>query len=522
MIAPQARRRLSGRWLLPFVVTFVLVGLWALTSPLFSGPDEPAQVIRSVSLVHGTLLGRPVAGPASPTTRVSIPAWLSGANTAQDCFAGKPDVSAQCEPPLSSASGSVVTTTYAGRYPPLYYAIVGWPSLIFSGKLALYLMRLASAAASAAFLAGALYCASRSTHTRGLVVGLALVLTPQVVFLAGVINPSGLEITSAICVWTAALVACEDGAPPGAVLGWLTAAAVVMVNIRGLSPLLLLVMGLTVALYAGRQGLLDLFRDRRTKTCLAGVVALGMVAVVWVLAAGALRVRTSGTPLPGSAGPWLTLGLTLENLGSETLQMVGAFGWVDTYLPAACYVLWLGLVAGFVCSGIGSKLTRCRATLVTFALATVAVPTALLLARSNNLGIFGQARDWMPLWVGLPLLVGHAIHIGPGEAGGWRGALGRWLRRCALGSIPVLQVFAWIWALRRYATGSGHLARSSPAAWRPPIPAPVLLGGVVICVAVLAWQYCRLRTRGCHPALTQCGVLTAPGEDNALVDAELG
>lgn len=499
MVVRQVQRRLSGRWLVPFLVTFALAGLWALASPTFSGPDEPAQVIRSVSLVHGTLLGEAIGGPHSPTTQVTVPAWLSGANSAPDCFKGDVHASAQCEPPLSRTTGSIVTTTYVGRYPPLYYAVVGWPSLFSSGRLALYLMRLAGAAASAVFLAGAAYCASISKHRRGLWVGLALVLTSELAFLAGVINPSGLEISSATCVWTAALVACEDAVPPNAVLGWLTAAAVVMVNIRGLSPFLLLVMGLAVAAYAGRRRLLALLRDRRVRRCTAVLFAFGALAVVWIFAAGALRVRPSGTPFPSSAGPWLTLGLTLENLGPETLQMVGVFGWVDTYLPAACYVVWLGLVGIFVGSGITSAPTRRRATLVAFAVASVAVPSALVLALSNSLGVFGQARDWMPLWAGLPLLVGHAVGSRI-PAGGWsawyEARVQQWFRRVALVCLPAFQVFAWLWALRRYRTGSGQVALTSPAAWSPPLPAPLLLVLVVVCAVAMAWWGSRVLRLG--------------------------
>lgn len=529
MDAPHSQRPLSRWWLLAFLVTFALGGLWALASPTFSGPDEPAHVLRSVSLVHGTLLGTPKGGRVSPTTQVRVPAWLSGANSAPRCFAGKVSVSAQCEPPLPTAAGSVTTTTYAGRYPPLYYAIVGWPSLVTSGELALYLMRLASAAASAVFLAGALFCASRSRHARGLLVGLALVMTPQVFFLGGVVNPSGLEISSAICVWTAALVACEaiaapgelrrspanllgwlthgesrrafrlpGSGPPASVLGWLTAAGAVMVSIRGLSPFLCLVMGLSVAAYAGRGRVVALLRDRRAQAGLSVIVGFGVLATAWILTAGALAVRPSGTQLPTGASGWLVLGLTLENLGPETLQMVGVFGWVDSYLPVVCYVVWLGLATLFLGGGIASKLTRRRIALVGYALVTIAVPTIVLVARSDSLGIFGQARDWMPLWVGLPLLVGHALSTGataeadiapPGHR--WSAAAQRYLIWAVLACLPILQVFAWAWALRRYRTGSGSVALISRAAWSPPVPAHVLLAAVVICSVLLSWCYVR-------------------------------
>lgn len=479
----------APRWLVAFVVTFGLGALWAVGSPLFSGPDEPAHVLRSVSLVHGSLVGRPQGGPASPVTQVTVPAWLAGVNSAPDCFKGRPDVPASCEPMLTGASGSVREVTYAGRYPPLYYAVVGWPSLFAGGRLALWLMRLCSAGASAAFLAGAISCAWRSERARGLLVGMALVVTPQVFFLAGVINPSGLEISAAICVWSSALVAFERDARAGRwVLAWLAAAGAVMANAVGLSPFLVLVIGLAVAAYAGRHRVMALLGDRVTRTAVLVIVGFGVLAVVWVLAAGALRVRPSGTRLPAGAGPWLAAGLTLENFGPETLQMVGVFGWVDTYLPPVCYALWLGLAAGFIGSGVASVPRRSRAALGGFAVAAIAVPAALLLARSATLGIFGQARDWMPLWVGLPLLVGHAVgpSLTEGATAWWRG-----LRALVIVTVAVMEPVAWAWALRRYRTGSGHLALSSPAAWSPPLPAPALLAGIVACSVALAWCYAR-------------------------------
>ena len=45
----------------------------------------------------------------------------------------------------------VDSTTYAGLYPPLYYTLVGWPTLLARGDLAIYLIR-ALTALLAAFL----------------------------------------------------------------------------------------------------------------------------------------------------------------------------------------------------------------------------------------------------------------------------------------------------------------------------------------------------------------------------------
>ncbi len=478
MIAVRARRCPGGAWLAAFLVTFALAGLWALASPAFSGPDEPAQVIRSVSLVEGTILGRPLGGPR---TQVNVPGWLSGANAVPDCIKGQPDSSAGCEPALDAGGGTISEITYVGRYPPAYYAIVGWPSLISSGKLALYLMRLTSAAASAVFLAGAVTCARRSRHARGLLLGIAVVATPEVFFLAGVINPSGLEISTAICVWTAAVVACEGERAATSVLVWLAVAGAVMANVRALSPFWVLVIGVSVAAYAGRRAVLACLGDRRAQIVLAVVVGFGALGTAWTLVTGALAVLPSGTPFPHGAGLWLRLGLTLENFGPETVQMVGVFGWVDTYLPAACYVVWLGLAGGLTVTALGLSPRRRRVALAGFALGSLAIPAAILVSQSGTAGIFGQARDWMPMWVGLPVLAGHSLGTGKLSL--------RQQRLTSAGLIVCLegvQVFAWAWALRRYRTGSGHVALTSPAAWSPPLPAPALLAAVIICSLGLA------------------------------------
>ena len=53
-------------------------------------------------------------------------------------------------------------STYVGRYPPLYYAIVGLPSLAWHTDVAGYLMRLVSGLLSVLFLgpAAAGFCLS--------------------------------------------------------------------------------------------------------------------------------------------------------------------------------------------------------------------------------------------------------------------------------------------------------------------------------------------------------------------------
>ena len=112
----------------------------------------------------------------------------------------------------------VRATTYVGLYPPLYYAIAGLPTLLWSSGSAIYLMRALSALVAALLYGLTLAMIARWSRAPLLLSALGLALTPLVVFLGGVVNPSTLEIAAAAATWTAGLLLVLDHAdhpPPG-------------------------------------------------------------------------------------------------------------------------------------------------------------------------------------------------------------------------------------------------------------------------------------------------------------------
>ena len=488
------RARGGVSWLAAFVALFAVMAAWSLASPLFSGPDEPAQVLRAASLVRGELLGRPTGGKGSPDTVVVVPAWLAGATRVPACFEGQPAVPASCSPGLPAAAGTTSAVTYTGRYPPLYYALVGWPTLLVGGPLAVYLMRLCGAAACAALLAGALWCALRSRHRAGLVVGLSLCVTPQALFLGAVVNPSALEISAAICLWTAGVVVAEQAGRVAdrAVLAWLVLAGAVMANMTGLSPFLLALSGLVVIALVGRSGLVALLRARAGRVGLGVLLAAGLVAVAWILDAGGLRVLPSHQAIHTS-NPWMVLAVTAVNIISMAPQYVGAFGGGGTYLPVPVYVVALGAGLGMIGLGFVKAGRRLRTVIVALALACLVVPTLVSFSQAVRLGVFGQARYWMPLWVGLPLLVACAAIGEDGARLGRRGP--RLVAAIGVGALG-LQVLGWLWALRRYGVGLGDgILRQFPS-WHPPLPVIALLGALLAGLGWLGWSCWPRRGRG--------------------------
>ena len=136
-----------------FVWAFVAVGLsigaWSLATPLGGGPDEPSQMVQAAAVVRGQIDGteQPVTFggvPIGHVGSVDVPRWATKAGAAQ-CFAWHPGVAASCAPGVGTDIRTVRSATQFANYPPLYYAIVGLPSLVASGSGALYGMRLMAA-----------------------------------------------------------------------------------------------------------------------------------------------------------------------------------------------------------------------------------------------------------------------------------------------------------------------------------------------------------------------------------------
>ncbi len=118
--------------------------------------------------------------------------------TSPGCFLN-PVVPGSCDLGLRGSGRDATVTTYVGRYPPLYYAIVGIPSLAWPTDVGGYLMRLVSGLLSSLFLGLALALAAVWSRLRLLVLAVVVAATPMVFIWGSVVNPSGLEVATAVC-----------------------------------------------------------------------------------------------------------------------------------------------------------------------------------------------------------------------------------------------------------------------------------------------------------------------------------
>jgi hypothetical protein len=470
-------------FLVALVLTFLNFSAWSLATPLFASPDEPTQVARAVSLVRGELIGRTIGSASNANTGVTIPELYSLGGPYAKCFAFKDEVAASCAGHLSGSRNEVKTTTYAGRYPPLYYAIVGLPSLLTVSSSGIYLMRLTSDLMSATFLALAIMSIVEWSKKRNLLVGLLLAATPMTFFLGGVVNPSGLEITSAICLWCSGLVLAleRSQAPPSGLVATAMVAAATLMLSRGMSPLWVAVIIVILASVAGRHGLFAIARSHAARWSLVLLVPSAAFALIWIHAAHALDL------VPGRHvrnGRDSLFNLLLLNR-AWIKQMVGVFGWLDTRSPLATYLIWGAAVSLLVVFVVLFVRFRYSAVLLITGAMVLLIPVIISRIEVHRLGLVWQGRYIMPIAVGVPLLA--IALLERSERLPWAVGSKGWSRLTTalfLG-IGFAQFAAFTEAMRRYAVGVSGPINFFNGSWRPPLGVITVLIGFLVVMALL-------------------------------------
>lgn len=461
-------RRAAGGLFLAF---FVMSGCWALATPLYSAPDEPAHVIKAAGTVRGQLLGNDL--PDSNVTAMRVPAWMGPGTEIPYCYRFDPAVDASCAPKLGSDLTEVDTPARAGKYPPFYYALVGWPTYLSSPTLLLLVMRLGSAVLGAAFLAAACITAVNGRSTKRLLVGIALAMTPMVFYLLGSVNPNGLEVAAAVCVWTIGVILAGEGLPSDRgrelrLLIWLGLSVSALALSRSASPMFVAVIAFVLLLYAERGVVRKLAQDRRV-WILAGLLALvGGVAAFMVLQAD---------PYPGPVETIDPRGFSdrlLRSLGQQddyALQMVGVFGNLDTPAPVPVVVAWAAGAGALLVLALNSRSVRAIAALLLLCVAVILVSSITEAMALKTMGVFWQGRYSLPLAVGIPILASGRLSKRSALSPGAR-------RRILVGSAVIwglAQLICLIWVAHRFSVGvpAGWSFAWSNEGWRPLVPFPV-------------------------------------------------
>lgn len=464
-------------WIAVFAVFATLMITWAVATPLFASPDEPAHVIKAAGVVRGQFDGSepPDDAPFGART-MEVPAVLEDSHTVR-CVAFQPDWTADCIS-YDDRSGTVRVETTAGRHPPFYYAIVGLPTLVDAASTGIYAMRVLSALGTAALLAAAWVCLGSARSGRAARVGLAVVVTPMVLFLGGMVNPSGWEIAAAVLLWSSGLALCSGVIRPKLVHA-AGVAAIVLVLTRQLGPVWLVLVVAALAVVAA-PGTFATVRSRGdVRAWSIGIVAAIVAQIAWTLVARPLSTSEAGD---GTYAGWSLDDIARESFGRSRIyfdEIIGVFGWRDTAAPAWTYLVWTAAILGLAVVGIIVARRRELVVLGVIAVLTIAIPIVSEMREFHEVGHFWQGRYTLPLAVGIPLLSAWAL--ARRTTVGFRVAL---VLGLALGSA---QFVAFTQALRRYSVGarSEALAFWADPAWTPPIPILVLL--LVYAAGIATW-----------------------------------
>jgi hypothetical protein len=453
------------------VLAFVNMAAWSLATPLFASPDEPAHVARAAALVRGEIIGQTIGSAANPSTRVTVPKTYSEGETYRNCFAFKDATPASCAGQLQGSSVPTATTTYVGRYPPLYYAIVGLPSLLTASPSGVYLMRLMSALLNATFLALAVFAVVKWSSSRLLLIGLILAITPMTFFLGGVVNPSGFEITSATCVWTAGLIIALERlrSPPAGLVAVFTASTAGLLLARGLSPLWVFLTLIVLVLMAEREGLRGLFRRRAAYWALAILVPSGVFSLAWIITVRANDLHPLNSRPPANESSIHILGTAIAATPSWLAQEIGWFGWLDTRSPILTYAIWIVLLALAVLGAFWFSSLRYSIVLGLLIVVVLVVPVFISFIEARRLGFPWQGRYILPMTVGVPLtamaLLDRKKRFGSPNAR---------VKAAICAAIGVAQFGAFAEALRRYTVGVHGPIDYLHGVWQPPLGALAL------------------------------------------------
>ncbi|MFI9101164.1 DUF2142 domain-containing protein [Streptomyces fildesensis] len=469
-------------WTLAFATFVTLMTAWSLATPITAPPDEAAHMVKAAAVVRGEFGGEQRVIEAHHVgvdvevgfTAVRVPAGyrdLDVTDGVYRCFRNDDKLSVACRGTVTPSGDTATVITSAGTYGPGYYLLVGWPSLLLTGEAGLYAMRLLSALLCAALLASAVVTvlegAAKGYSGRVALIGVLTAATPTAVYLGGVVNPNGPEVTAAVLAWAVVvrLVTDEDGLPHlRRRLVRLGAACVLLASMRALGPLwiaLVLAGGLILA----RPGRLrQLARLRPVWVCLGAAAAAGVAAVAWTMTADTLALPTQTleqyTPLTSA------LKAVFDLLPNYLHQMVAIFGSLNVAAPELTYVLWWVMAGCLVMLALATGRAREIVVLAALMAGTAFGPLVLMAPQAAHLGLIWQGRYLLAVAVGIPVLA--AVVAGRR----WSDLPERLRTRLPLlliGCWALAQGGAFVWAALRYAFGRANQFSGGPLQWQPPV-----------------------------------------------------
>ena len=491
----QPSRRI---WLATFALVTAIGGAWALATPIFAAPDEPAHVIRAVAAAHGQLRGRefgphtrnvppyPVPVDKKPWlthTIVDVPAaYRSWGNIKCLVFNLNPVATAACLR-LEGSNHDAPALTHYGRYPPGYYLAVGTVSYIVpAGRAQVYAMRMLTVLIGAALIASAAVSLLTALPGSLTLLALAVALTPMVFFMLGTVNANAVEIAAGIGVWGSgvALATGDIDRLGPRVIDRLGIASVILVLARPDSAVMFALILAVLAVAAGRQTIGRLAREARARVWAGAVAGAGVLQLGWFAYAGTFDTNRIFPQIPTAGSRSEILRAVVGHEFDWLRHMIGSFGWLDAPAPTGTIVLWvvgLGAVLGVALLGSTRRL------LIAIGLAIalcMLVPVAFEAHQARTAGYYWQGRYLLPFAVGVPMLCALAFARSRIE----RAPTRRIVLTVGIG-LALADFLALAQQLRRYSVDPhGTIWFFTAARWNPPVPSLLLLAWLAASLSI--------------------------------------
>jgi hypothetical protein len=488
-----ARSWVAFAW--AFLAVVLSIGAWSVSSPLGAAPDEPSHVIEATAVVRGQFTPPQFEVVIDGVRHgrigvVLIPRWVS--DISPGCFLRRPNTPAGCATHGETDTRNTIATTQFSNYPPLYYAIVGLPTLLSVGSGALYAMQYTGAILDAALIALGLFLLVRYHPRRLTLLGALVAISPMVLFISAVVSSSGLETSAAFAAWCGGLCVVQAPNVSRGLVAWTSLSFILLILSRPISPanagVIVVVLGALVGWHRSRA----ILRSPNIRPVWLSAVLATVLAGFYLLMAGLpdLLGEPNAPPLSITGAVWLTLRLT----GQRLRQCVGDFGWLDTPAPLWVVVIWAVVLVGLIAYAMVVS-RRARFALPLLAAAIVLMPVIFESPHIDTVSTYWQGRYWLPLIVGLPLVAASVpprtiLSAAPSRA---RSRSWRVAGFAAVGALLVAaQVGAFLTALQRYETGLG--TRPADAVdWAPQgggaLVIALFVTGQVLLVGFLAWKY---------------------------------
>ncbi|MFJ9840610.1 DUF2142 domain-containing protein [Kitasatospora sp. NPDC101155] len=475
-------------WWTAFIGFFLLCAGWALAAPYDASPDEAQHIIRAAGVARGEFAPKPEAAGGGTGAYQHIPVSLVRDN----CWAFHPDKSAACAKAPGGDEHVEKVATRAGRYNPVFYAVVGWPLALWPNWLGVTLARLISAGLVSALLACAAHSMVAWTRHRIAAAGVLAAVTPITAHLAGSVNPNGVEIAAGLALIAALIPTMLEPEQPlrRAAMVQIGIAGSVLMTVRALGPLWCAAIIGIMLVPATRERLRALLRFRPTWWAAAALFVTGAAGALWTVVMKASELAPVGAP------PELTLA---QGLRHEVIvrwpnyftELIGVPSWLDTYLPNTAYDAWYLALGSLILPAFAFGRWSDRWRLFLFFIVPFGVISLSDAIGAHKYGFGAQGRYLLPVAIGVPVLAAYLL--------GRRDVLdrarsARLVRTIAVVVLP-LQLAFLAYTMIRWQAGVGTSLTYTPlnplaGTWHPPAgSATALLTAVAGCVVLGFWAW---------------------------------